>query len=117
MVSTIVNAPLSASGTVKDARVGINVYLQSHAAPGAAFMDPAVIGYGIPAGGRMEMEMGDGFARDWDIAISQSAIMMVTGRRSKVCQAKPSAIPWTRARMRMYLSSIRSMAGRWLPKR
>lgn len=79
MVSTIVNAPLSASGTVKDARVGINVYLQSHAAPGAAFMDPAVIGYGIPAGGRMEMEMGDGFARDWDIAISQSAIMMVTG--------------------------------------
>ena len=60
IVSTIVNAPLSASGTVKGARVGINVYLQSDAAPGAAFMDPAVIGYGIPAGGRMEIEMATG---------------------------------------------------------
>jgi len=79
IVSEIVNAPLSASGTVQGARVGINVYLQSDAAQGAEFMDPAVIGYGIPAGGRMEIEMAGGFERDWAIGISQAAIMMVTG--------------------------------------
>jgi len=27
-------------------------------------MDPAVIGYGIPAGGRIEVELGGGFKRD-----------------------------------------------------
>ncbi len=79
IVSEIVNAPLSASGTVKNARVGINVYLQSADAPGGDFMDPAVDGYGIPAGGHMEIEMGEGYERDWGIGISQAAIMMVTG--------------------------------------
>ncbi len=79
MVSTIVNAPLSATGTVTGARVGINVYLQSETAKGADFMDPAVIGYGIPKGGRMEIEMTGGYERDWAIGILQSAIMLVTG--------------------------------------
>ncbi len=79
IVSTIVNAPLSASGTVKDARVGINVYLDSKAAPGLDFMDPAVIGFGIAPGGRLEIEMAEGFERDWSVDLSQSAIMMVTG--------------------------------------
>lgn len=79
MVSTIVNAPLSASGTVTDARVGINVYLQTPEAPGLAFMDPAVAGYGIPAGGRLEIEMADGFERDWSVDLKQPAIMLVTG--------------------------------------
>lgn len=79
IVGDIVNAPLSATGTVQGARTGINVYLQSEAAPGIEFMDPSVIGYGIPAGGRMEIEMGGGFERDWGIGISQAAIMMVTG--------------------------------------
>ncbi|MFT7596128.1 MAG: hypothetical protein ACI8R4_003462 [Paracoccaceae bacterium] len=44
-----------------------------------AFMDPDVLGYGIPAGGRIEIEMGGGFERDWGIAISQAAITLVTG--------------------------------------
>lgn len=79
MISTIVNAPLSATGTVLGARTGINVYLQTDAAQGAAFMDPAVVGYGIPAGGQMEISMGGGFERDWDVGISQASIMMVTG--------------------------------------
>ncbi len=51
IVGTVVNAPLASAGSVKGAKVGINVYLQNDEAPGAAFMDPAVIGYGIPAGG------------------------------------------------------------------
>jgi hypothetical protein len=79
IISTIVNAPLSATGTVTGARTGINVYLQSPKARGAAFMDPTVIGYGIPDGGWMEIEMAGDFERDWGFAISQSAIMMVTG--------------------------------------
>lgn len=79
IVGAIVNAPLSATGTVQNARTGINVYLQSGEAPGIEFMDPNVTGYGIPAGGHMEIVMGDGFERDWAIGISQAAIMMVTG--------------------------------------
>lgn len=79
IVSTIVNAPLSASGTVKDARVGINVYLDSEAAPGLEFMDPAVTGFGIAPGGRLEIEMAEGFERDWSVELTQNAIMMVTG--------------------------------------
>ncbi len=79
IVNSIVNAPLAAAGTVRDGRVGINVYLQSASAPGAAFMDPKVPGYGIPAGGRLEIEMGEGFERDWEVALSQAAIMLVTG--------------------------------------
>lgn len=79
IVNSIVNSPLSAAGTVRDGRVGINVYLQSASAPGAAFMDPKVPGYGIPAGGRLEIEMGEGFERDWEVALSQAAIMLVTG--------------------------------------
>jgi hypothetical protein len=79
IVSTIVNAPLSATGTVQNTRVGINVYLQSPDAPGLEFMDPKVTGHGIPKGGRLEVEMVEGFERDWAIGISQAAIMLVTG--------------------------------------
>jgi hypothetical protein len=79
IVSTIVNAPLSATGTVKDARVGINVYLQNSSAPGIEFMDPAVVGHGIPPGGRLEVELAEGFERDWEVGLSQAAIMLVTG--------------------------------------
>ena len=79
MVSAIVNSPLSAAGTVRDARVGVNVYLQSPGAPGVDFMDPKVPGYGIPPGGYLEIEMSGGFERDWEVALSQAAIMLVTG--------------------------------------
>ncbi len=79
IVNTIVNAPLSATGTVTDARVGINVYLQKPEAPGIDFMDPAVLGFGIPQGGRLEIDLAEGFERDWEVGLSQAAIMMVTG--------------------------------------
>ena len=79
IVSAIVNSPLSAAGTVKGARTGINIYLQKADAQGLAFMDPKVIGYGVPAGGRLEIEMGEGYERDWDVGLSQAAIMLVTG--------------------------------------
>ncbi|MEE8534494.1 MAG: hypothetical protein V3S45_00520 [Kiloniellales bacterium] len=79
IVSAIVNAPLSAAGTVRDARAGINVYLQRPEAPGLEFMDPNVLGFGIPKGGRLEIEMAEGFERDWAVGLSQAAIMLVTG--------------------------------------
>ncbi len=79
IVSKIVNAPLSATGTVMDARVGVNVYLQSAEASGIEFMNPDVLGYGIPAGGEIQVEMSDGFERDWNVALTQSALMLVTG--------------------------------------
>ena len=79
IVSKIVNSPLSAAGLVRGAHTGINVYLQNDQAPGAAFMNPEVIGYGIPAGGRIEIELGDGFKRVGNIALTQKSIMVVTG--------------------------------------
>ena len=42
-------------------------------------MNPEVIGYGIPAGGRLEVEMVSGFERDASIAIAQPSIMLVGG--------------------------------------
>ncbi len=79
IVAKIVNAPLSSAGTVREARVGINVYLQRADAPGIEFMDPKVAGYGVPKGGRLEVEMAAGFERDWNVGLAQSAIMLVTG--------------------------------------
>ena len=79
IVSDVVNSPLSAAGTVRGAHAGINIYLQSPEAPGMEFMDPKHPGYGIPAGGRIEIEMGAGFERVWDLPLTQRAIMLVTG--------------------------------------
>jgi hypothetical protein len=79
IVSTVVNAPLSATGTVTGAHTGINIYLQSPDAPGIEFMDPKQPGYAITAGGRLEVEMGGGFERDWAIDLTNTAIMLVTG--------------------------------------
>lgn len=79
IVAKIVSSPLAAASTVQGARLGINVYLQNKAAPGVAFMDPDVIGYGIPAGGRIEVELGGGFKRDPAITLNATGIMLVTG--------------------------------------
>ena len=79
IVSKIVNSPLSAAGTVKSAPAGINVYLQSDEVQGIEFMNPIVEGYGIPAGGRIEIEMGNSYQRNPEIKLTQNTIMLVTG--------------------------------------
>jgi len=79
IVGAVVNSPLSAAGTVAGAHTGINVYLQSPEAPGIEFMDPKQPGYAIPAGGRLEVEMAAGFERLWDVDLTNTAIMLVTG--------------------------------------
>ena len=79
IVANVVSSPLSATGIVQGAHVGINVYLQSDAAEGIDFMDPNVVGYGIAAGGRVVIEMADGFERVGDVPLTQKTIMVVTG--------------------------------------
>ncbi len=84
MVAKVVSSPLSATGTVRDARVGINVYLQRPEAPGIEFMNPHVVGYGIPKGGQLELELVDGFARDParridTVDLKVAAAILVTG--------------------------------------
>jgi hypothetical protein len=79
IVAKIVNSPLSAAGLVQGAHVGINIYLQSDAAKGIEFMDPNVVGYGVAAGGRVEIELADGFERDANVTLTQKTIMVVTG--------------------------------------
>jgi hypothetical protein len=69
IVSKVVSSPLSAVGTVRGARTGINIYLHTPAAPGIEFMDPKVSGFAIP--GRLEIEMGDGFERVPDVPLSK----------------------------------------------
>jgi len=79
IVADVVNSPLNAGGHVAGAPTALNVYLQSPDAQGIDFMDPAVVGYGIPAGGRIEVEMADGFRRIPRRRIYQKAMMVVTG--------------------------------------
>ncbi|MCP4306950.1 MAG: hypothetical protein GY788_19145, partial [bacterium] len=79
IVGSVVSSPLSVDGVVGDARTGINIYLERPEAPGIEFMNPEVIGYGVPAGGRLEVELVGGFERDPSIELAQPSIMMVTG--------------------------------------
>ena len=79
IVADVVNSPLNAGGHVAGAPTALNVYLQSPDVQGIDFMDPAVVGYGIPAGGRIEVEMAGGFRRIPGRRINQKAMMVVTG--------------------------------------
>ena len=79
IVGRVVSAPIFANGTVRDIRSGINIYLQRSDAPDLDFLDPAVIGYGIPPGGRMEVEMVSGFQRDPNIPLAQPSILLTVG--------------------------------------
>lgn len=77
IVSKVVCSPISAVGTVRGARVGINIYLHKPEMPDIEFMDPRVPGYDIP--GRLEVEIGDGFERIADVPLSKESITLVTG--------------------------------------
>ena len=79
VVSAVVSSPLSADGYVRDSRTGLNIYLQNDPAPAIEFMNPEVVGYGIPTGGRLEVEMVSGFERDKAIPLGPRSIILVTG--------------------------------------
>ena len=84
IVNKVVSSPLSVVGAVQGERTGINIYLQNNAAPGMAFINPEVIGYGIAPGGRLEVVLEKGFRRDQErkldsIELRDLAIILVTG--------------------------------------
>ncbi|MDH3580244.1 MAG: hypothetical protein OEM91_06415 [Hyphomicrobiales bacterium] len=79
MVAAVVNSPIFANGTVRDIRSGINIYLQSEQVGGLDFLDPKILGHGIPPGGRLEVEMVSGFQRDPNIPLAQPSILLVAG--------------------------------------
>lgn len=79
IVAKVVSSPISATGTVQGAITDLNVYLQSDEAQGIDFMDPNVIGYGIPANGRVEIELTEGFKRIKNLSINEKGAQAVNG--------------------------------------
>ena len=79
IVAKVVNSPLNSAGLVRDGYTALNVYLQKPDAQGIEFFNPEIAGYGIPPGGRIEVEMGGGFTRDPAVAMDASAVHMVSG--------------------------------------
>jgi len=89
IVSKVTSAPIFPNGIVRDVRAGINIFLQSETVQGDAFLNPQVLGYGIPDGGRMEVEMISGYQRDPEIPLDGRAIILVVGTPQ---QGLPAAI-------------------------
>lgn len=79
IVSQVVSAPIFANGTVRDIPSGINIYLQTDNVRGLNFMNPAVIGYGIPPGGTMEVELVSGFERDPKVPLDSRSLLLTVG--------------------------------------
>lgn len=79
VVSQIVSAPIFANGTVRDIPSGINIYLQNDNDSGIDFMSPDVIGYGIPPGGRLEVEMLSGFERNPAVPLDGKSLLLTVG--------------------------------------
>jgi len=79
IVSAITAAPIHANGIVRDIRSGLNIHLQTNSVQGMDFMDPAVPGFGLPAGGSLEIELVEGFQRDPAIALDDRSILLVAG--------------------------------------
>lgn len=79
IVSQVVTAPIFANGTVRDIPSGINIYLQNDNNRGLDFMNPDVIGYGIPPGGSLEVEMKEGFERNPDVALDGKSLLLTVG--------------------------------------
>ncbi len=79
IVAKVVNSPLNSAGLVRGGYTALNVYLQKPEAQGIEFFNPEIPGYGIPPGGRIEVELGGGFTRDPTVALDASAVHMVSG--------------------------------------
>ena len=89
VVSAITSAPIYPNGIVRDLRSGINIHLQSEQVRGIDFMNPAVAGYGLEAGGTLEIEMVSGFQRDPDIPLDDRTILLVAGAPQQGLPAAP----------------------------
>ncbi|MEM6461789.1 MAG: hypothetical protein AAF724_07735 [Pseudomonadota bacterium] len=88
IVSKVTSSPVYANGIVTDNRTGINIFLQRPDALGDRLLDPAITGFGIEPGGRMEVELLSGFERDLNIALDSSTILLVAGTPQQAITAK-----------------------------
>jgi hypothetical protein len=79
IVSQVVSAPIFANGTVRDIPSGINIYLQTDNVRGLDFMNPDVLGYGIPPGGSLEVELVEGFERNPDVPLDGKSLLLTVG--------------------------------------
>jgi len=79
IVSQVVSAPIFANGTVRDIPSGINIYLQTDNVRGLDFMNPDVVGYGIPPGGSLEVEMISGFERNPAVPLDGKSLLLTVG--------------------------------------
>jgi hypothetical protein len=64
IVIGIVNAPPDANGTMAMEPTGINILLNAQGVEDEYFADPRHFGHQVPAGGRMEIELGGTFERN-----------------------------------------------------
>ena len=79
IVSRVTSSPVFANGIVRDIRSGLNIHLQTDDALGLDFMNPEVIGYGVPPGGSLEVELTSGFQRDPEVPLDGSSILLTVG--------------------------------------
>ena len=79
IVSQVVSAPIFANGIVKDIPSGINIYLQTDNVRGLDFMNPEILGYGVPPGGSIEVEMISGFERNRNVPLDGKSLLLTVG--------------------------------------
>lgn len=79
IVSRITSAPVFANGIVKDIPAGLNIHLQTDNVQGLDFMDPRVVGYGVPPGGSLEVELQSGFERDPSVPLDGTSLLLTVG--------------------------------------
>lgn len=79
IVSQVTSAPVFANGTVRDIPSGINIYLQSDKDVGLDFMNPDVVGYGVPPEGSLEVEMISGFERNLNVPLDDRSMLLTVG--------------------------------------
>ncbi|MEM6491603.1 MAG: hypothetical protein AAF684_06875, partial [Pseudomonadota bacterium] len=89
-IAEVISAPVSPNGLLNGAPSGLNIVLQRDDAPGARFLDPTVIGYGLEPGGVLEIDMREGFARDPSVPIDERSLLLVAGTPQQAIGAGPA---------------------------
>jgi hypothetical protein len=79
IVSQVVSAPVFANGTLRDMPSGLNIYLQTDNVQGLDFMNPEILGYGVPPGGSIEVEMISGFERVPEVPLDGTSLLLTVG--------------------------------------
>lgn len=64
IILSVESAPIVPNGLLAGEPTDINIHLTVPGEPGEYFRDPALMGWQIPAGGRMEVELGGTFERN-----------------------------------------------------